>query len=63
MERFWENVRDVVIERLSRKVRRQRSNLTEQKLLEWIESTEPEIMLEDLPKFTAERIEDFEEMI
>jgi hypothetical protein len=56
-------VKDLVVERLSRKVRRERPHLTEQKLLEWIESPEPEITLEDLPKFTAERIEDFEELL
>lgn len=54
---FWRNVKNLMAERLSRKQFKKRDNISDQKLLEWIECREPELSVHDLPEYSKNRIE------
>lgn len=60
VEKFWANVKNFMVERLSRKLKKKRDNVSDQKLLEWIESREPELTIYDLPEYNRNRIENEE---
>lgn len=63
VERVWGIVRDVILERLTRKPRRKRQLVAESKLLEWVECIDPEIELADLSEHSKERVENLEELV
>lgn len=63
VELLWDLVRDLILERLTRKPIRRRQNVVESKLLEWVECMDPEIELSDLPDYSKERIENIDELI
>lgn len=60
---MWVVVRDVILERLTRKPRRKRHAIAQPKLLEWVECMDPEMQLSDIPDHSQSRIEDLEELI
>lgn len=57
---FWNNVKNLMVERLSRKQIRQRDNISDQKLKEWISCREPELSIHDLPEYSKNRIQNEE---
>lgn len=59
---LWEMVRDVILERLTRKARRKRTSIAQPKLLEWVECVDPEMTLGDIPIHSRGRIEDLEDL-
>jgi hypothetical protein len=42
-------VKEVFLERLTRKPRKKRHSIAQQKLLEWVEGMDPEMTLADIP--------------
>jgi hypothetical protein len=60
VDKFWKNVKNFIIERLTRKLRQHRDNVSDEKLLEWIECREPELTVYDLPDYNKKRIENEE---
>lgn len=62
VDRLWDIVRNLILERLTRKPRLKRPSVAQPKLLEWVECMDPEIELADLPDYSKERIEDLEEL-
>ena len=62
VDRIWDIVRHVIIERLTRKPKLKRPSVAQPKLLEWVECMDPEIELADLPDYSKERIEDLDEL-
>ena len=62
MDRLWDVVKDIILERLTRKPRRKRPAVVDSKLLEWVECMDPEFELADLPDYDKERIEDIQEL-
>lgn len=59
---LWSTMRDVVLERLTRKARRKRTSIAQPKLLEWVECVDPEMLLSDIPMHSRSRIEDLDEL-
>ena len=55
-------VKEVFLERLTRKPRKKRHSIAQQKLLEWVEGMDPEMTLADIPQHSRDRIEDLEEL-
>jgi hypothetical protein len=55
-------VKDIILERLTRKPRRKRTSISQPKLLEWVECVDPEMLLSDIPAHSRGRIEDLEEL-
>ncbi len=54
---------DVILERLTRKPRRKRAAIAQPKLLDWVQSPDPELSLSDLADFSRSRIEDLDELL
>jgi hypothetical protein len=59
---LWSMMRDVVLERLTRKSRRKRTSIAQPKLLEWVECVDPEMSLGDIPVHSRSRVEDLDEL-
>ena len=57
VDKFWINVKNFMVERLSRKLKKKRDNISDQNILEWIECREPELTIYDLPEYNRNRIE------
>lgn len=57
---FWDNLKTLMVERLSRKQLKKRDNISDQKLREWIECREPELSVHDLPEYSKNRIQNEE---
>lgn len=55
-------VKEVILERLTRKPRKKRSSIAQLKLLEWVECMDPEMVLSDIPLHSRPKIEDLEEL-
>lgn len=62
IKKLWIIVKIIIVERLTRKTKTKRPSIAEPKLLEWVECMDPEIELFDLPEYSKERLEDFEEI-
>lgn len=62
-DKLWNVVKNVIIERLTRKPKLKRPSIAQPKLLEWVECMDPEIELADLPDYSKDRIEDLEELV
>lgn len=60
VEKFWKNTKNFMVERLCQKQRLKRDNVSDEKLLEWIESKVPELTVYDLPEYNRKRIENEE---
>ena len=58
VDSLWSTVKDIILERLTRKPYKKRPAISKPKLLEWVECMDPEIELADLPDYSKERIED-----
>lgn len=63
VENLWVVVKDVILERLTRKPHRKRPSISQPKLLEWVECMDPELELSDLPDYSKERIDDLEDLV
>jgi len=57
VDKFWENVKNFIVERLARKQLSKRDNMSDEKLLDWIDWREPELTVFDLPEYNKKRIE------
>ncbi len=57
---FWENVKEIILEKLSKSIRRERPNVTDAKMQEWIECKFEPLQISDLPDYSASRIENME---
>lgn len=57
IDKFWKDVNTFMIERLCRKQVKPRNNVSDEKLLQWIESREPELTFSDLSDYNKKRIE------
>ena len=57
---FWDNIKNLMVERLSRKQLQKRDNISDQKLKEWINCWEPELTIHDLPEYSKNRIQNEE---
>ena len=55
-------IRNIILERLTRKPKKKRPAIAQPKLLEWVECMDPEIELSDLQDYSKERIDDLEEL-
>lgn len=55
-DRLWEVVRNIILERLTRKPRLKRPSISQPKLLEWVECMDPELEINDLPDYSKKRI-------
>ena len=62
VESLWENVRFLILERLTKQVLKKRTNLANQKLREWIDALEPELALNDLQEHCLNRIVNLKEL-
>lgn len=60
--RLWEVVKNIILERLTRKPKLKRPSISQPKLLEWVECMDPEVELSDIPEYSKNRIEDLEEI-
>ena len=61
-ERLWEVVKNIILERLTRKPKLKRPSISQPKLLEWVECMDPEIELSDLPDYSKARIEEIDDL-
>lgn len=57
VDRFWKNTKNFMVERLCRKQRQKRDNVSDEKLLEWVECKVPELTIYDLPEYNRKRID------
>lgn len=57
---FWESVKEMILEKLSKTIRRDRPTITDHKMLEWIEGPITDLRIADLPNYSASRIENIE---
>lgn len=60
--RLWEVVKNIILERLTRKPKLKRPSISQPKLLEWVECMDPEVELSDIPEYSKNRIEDLEDI-
>ena len=63
LQNLWSVIKDIILERVTRKPRRKRNAIAQPKLIEWVESNDPEMVLTDLPQFNQSRIEDIHELL
>jgi hypothetical protein len=61
-DRLWEVVKNIILERLTRKPKLIRPSISKPKLLEWVECMDPEVELADLPDYSKARIEDLDDL-
>jgi hypothetical protein len=54
---FWNNIKNLMVERLSHKQLQKRGKISDQKLKEWIDCREPELTVHDLPEYSKNRIQ------
>lgn len=63
VEKLWDIVRNIIVERLTRKPKIKRPSVSQPKLLEWVECMDPEIELADIPDYSKERIDGLEDLV
>lgn len=60
---LWAITKELILERLTRKIRKKRTSIASSKLLEWVEGMDPEMVLSDIPEYSRSRIEDMEDLL
>lgn len=62
VKNIWTIIREIILERLTRKPRKKRSSIAQPKLLEWVQCMDPEMLLSDIPEHSRDKIEDLDEL-
>lgn len=61
--KFWDNIKELILEKLTQNIRKDRITITDQKMKEWIECPFPQLRIIDLAEYSSTRIDNIAPLI